>query len=154
MTTYYLKAETDRQLIKNRLATLPADGKWQVSIIKSEKRRSAQNRLLWKWNTAIAEQTYSDKDTVHQTNKLDLGVPILRRDDAEFNTAWELIEKTHGPADRLRVISLIDVTSIMSVKQMTEYLQDMELLYQMRGILLPKKDDEYFEALGYQRKAA
>lgn len=154
MTVYYLRTESDRRLARNRLESVPADGKWQVSIIKAEKRRGAQNRLLWKWNTAIAEQTYSTKEDVHQENKLALGVPILQRDDSEFEGAWRLISDTLNAAQQLQAIHLIDVTKIMSVKQMTEYLRDLEMKYDGMGILLPKKDDEYFEALGYKRRKA
>lgn len=152
MTAYYIKSEADRKLAMARLTSIPADGKWKVSIGKYEKRRDAQNKLNWRWVTAIAEQMYDSKEDIHTDNKLQLGAPILERDNDSFSEAWGMIAANLNHVEQLNAIRFIDVTKIMTVKQMAEYLSDMELHYERNGIMLPKKDDEYFAAMGYFRR--
>lgn len=155
MTTYRLETEADRKLAMSRLTTVEVGKGWRCKIVKTDKRRDSQNALNWKWCTAIGEQMHDSKDDVHAYNKLNFGVPILCRDDDEFNAAWTALSATLSYEEQIQAVRYIDVTSIMSVKQMTEYLNELELYYERNGILLPKKDDDYYEALGYtKRKAA
>lgn len=154
MTTYRLETEADRKLAMSRLTTVEVGKGWRCKITRSDKRRDAQNALNWKWCTAIAEQMHDTKEDVHNYNKLRFGVVILSRDDDEFNAVWTALSDTLDYQEQLEAIRFIDVTKIMSVKQMKEYLTDIDNYYTGVGIILPRRDDEYFEALGYKRKAA
>lgn len=154
MTTYRIDDEASRKMAMARLTQVPAGEGWRCRITRTDKRKDSQNALNWKWCTAIAEQMHDSKDDVHARNKHDFGVPILCRDEPEFNEMWTKLSEQLSYEEQVQAIRYIDVTSIMSVKQMTEYLNDLELHYERNGILLPKLDDDYFEAQGYKRSAA
>ena len=154
MIKYRIENEADRKMAMARLTGLPAGEGWKVDFLKSEKRREVLNRLSWRWYTAIGEQTFQSKEEVHDEAKLTLGVPILCRDEPDFATMWaRLAERFPTYDEQLKIIEYIDVTRIMSDTQMREYLTDMEHHYERgAGIQLPRKDDEYREALGYTER--
>lgn len=110
------------------------------------RRRSAQNALMWFWNTYSGAKLGHTKDDMHNEKKLQIGVPILQRDDPDFNDAWLVIAKNTGYLEQLELVKHMDITSKFTVKQMTEYLREYE---HQAGIPLPHPEDRYYEALGY-----
>lgn len=150
MITYALRNHADRNLIIDAIQELPVDDSKRVKIVDAEKRQEAQNNLSWFWYTHIAAETGDTINAVHQQCKLTYGVPILLRDDEDFAEFWQLLS-AYSYEEKLQAMECVPVTSIMLVKQFAEYLDTMETDYGRNGIPLPKKDDVYYEALGYKR---
>ena len=95
-------------------------------------RSQEQNRLLWKWYGIVEAETGQDVESLHMEMKRRFLVPILRRDDLEFNEMVESVIELrksghHEAADRMRNIILqMQTTTSLKVKQMTEYLEHIE----------------------------
>ena len=93
----------------------------------SEKRRSAQNRLSYMWYSEIAKQggEYTD-DEIRQISKLRYGIPILLLDE-DFAAYWEKVAPLFPTYEQKlnELVPRTPVTSIMDVKQMSQYLSDV-----------------------------
>ena len=93
-----------------------------------ETRRDAQNRLSHMWYSEISKQggEYTAED-IKCIAKLRWGVPILVAEDEQFAAFWQKV-KTTCPTyeERMEAMRYIPVTSIMTVKQMSQYLTDMQ----------------------------
>lgn len=137
-------------------ALFEANGTQEVIVQDFENSRSsAQNRLAFLWYKHIAAEmqdgTAEDKRAFC---KLCIGVPIRREDD-EFRAVYdEHIRPLSYEAKIACMSSPIDfpVTRDMSVKQMTQYLNNVDAEFAKQGIILPRPEDLYFSALGIKRK--
>lgn len=95
-------------------------------------RSQEQNKLYWKWLGLIELETGQDSESLHMEMKRRFLVPILRRDDAGFNEMVESVIELrksghHESADRMRSLILqMQTTTSLKVKQMTEYLNEIE----------------------------
>ena|GEM_PF-4215990 len=121
-------------------------------------REIAQNSLNWHWcgeeaNFHNARATHLGKEykpqDIHEQNKLDYGVPILCR-DMDFMMVWQPFRYFTREA-KLRVLKKLPVTSIMDIKQMTEYLTTIKIDKESKGIVLTDKDDMFNQAMGRKR---
>jgi len=132
--TFIIKTADD---IAPRLAwlkeLLTLHGSLEIVISTETRSRSArQHRLLWLWNSEIANHLGLFKDEVHELLKRKFAVPIFTRDDAnyaEMVVAVKAIRK-QGMGDYAealaREISRLTSTVDFSVGQMQEYLNDIE----------------------------
>lgn len=133
-----------------------ANGNQEIIIQDIEKSRSAQqNRLAFSWYKHIAAEmqdgTAEDKRAYC---KLCHGVPI-RRENEEFRSVYDAHIKPLSYEAKIACMkSPIDfpVTRDMSVKDMTSYLQSIEMEFAGQGIILPRPDDIYYSAMGIKRK--
>lgn len=122
-----------------------------VTITAGELRRGKQNRLAQRWFTDISrqlgDQTHED---VRAFCKLTIGVPILRAENEAFRTSYD---KTMRPLDyetKLEAMKSLDipVTRMMTVKQMTTFMDEVSQFWTKRGIRLTdpeamKYEDEF-----------
>jgi len=121
-----------------------------VSWVQGASRSDAQNRLSQAWYTDIATQlgdmTHED---VRATCKLQFGMPILCRDNAAFNDTYQRTLAPLSYEQRIEAIRVFDipVTRLMLVKQMTEYLDNMQRYWSQQGVRLTDP-----EALKYQEE--
>lgn len=113
---------------------LALHGSLEVVISTETRSRSArQHRLLWLWNTQIANHLGLTKDEVHELLKRKFAVPIFTRDNAnyaEMVVAVKAIRKQgmEGYAEALaKEISRLTSTTDFSVDQCQEYLHDVEM---------------------------
>ena len=121
---------------------------------KAEIREKLLNRLLWHWNGEIAEQSETHGlllNEIHEQNKLDIGVPILLKNE-KFSEVWEVLRHLTRE-QKLKLMNekskcYIPITSIMNNKEMSEYLSTMRIMWQNQGIRLTDKNDMMQEALG------
>jgi hypothetical protein len=124
---------TDKNITASVIGYLnqqPADGTIQVEIKPYKKDRSlAQNRLLHKWITIIANDLGYTVKEMKNTFK----VEFLGTDRYMVGTRV-IIEPIH--------------TSSLKVKEFTEFLRQIEQFAAENGIRLPFPDDQYYEALG------
>lgn len=144
--TFMFRDEMGRQRAANLVANLPLDGRqwrlvWQEA---KEKRRDAQNRLLWSWNSAIQAHM---RDSFGQVASAEEWHEVLCRKlmPAEAVNV-RLPDGTMMDAGRWR-------SSKASVREMTEYLNLLDsYCAESLGLLLPHPQDIYHEAMS--RRAA
>jgi len=107
------------------------------TVSKTRDRSNEQNRLMWTWNKEASDHLGDMSPTeVHYYSKVYFGVPILRRDDAEFDEIWRRCFAPLSVETQQEAMSFVDVTSKMGVKQMTEYLNTVSAHWFAQGVAL------------------
>ncbi len=108
-----------------------------------EKRRTRQNSFVFEAYSQIADMlddhTASD---VRAISKLHVGVPILRAEDEAFRAKYDERVKPFPYEQKLAFMVEpfeFPVTSLMSVRQMSEYIRQMLAFWDQRGasVMLP-----------------
>lgn len=129
---------------RRALQTIEArnDFPFRVAVLDGAMDRSQrQNRLLHKWFREVADyrQDVTDKEVKAECNLL-FGVPILCRDDDEWRLMWEYIAKSLNYEFQIKLIrrSKIPITSEMTMKQLNEYMTEMEREYAMVNLTNPE----------------
>jgi len=147
--THRLTTERDRQNAASMLSGFCLDGKNYVVTIKETKltRKDSQNRLSHVWYGQISKERGYKKTEAHTLCKLEFGIPIMKRDFDGFATHWAELERNLSYEQILYQVKLMDVTSILGVKQMAEYLTDMQTHWAEEGIILTSNEDLYLEAM-------
>jgi hypothetical protein len=131
---------------------LPKDGTWQLTYAPVTKDRSGkQNRLSWLWYGELAKANGTSPEYEHNFCKLRYGCPILIAASEEFSRVYHDIIAPLPYMKKLEAMEFIDVTSIMNITQMTEYLNTIERENAGRGIHLSQPEDVYYEAMGLRR---
>ena len=112
---------------------LPATIQWRQGADRS----LDQNALQWVWATEAARQ-YGDRTAleVQREWKLVHGVPILRSENEAFREKYDKHVKPLTYEEKLAFMDLIDVTSIMGVRQMTEYQDTVQRECLQNGLRL------------------
>lgn len=100
------------------------------------KRTSDQNALYWEWVSQVANHQGETKEDTHREAKLSLGCPILFRDNEKFADFYRRIIAPLPREDRLAAMDFIDVSSVMTTRQMTEFMDEFEKKWRMRGVRL------------------
>lgn len=125
-----------------------ADAPITMTIAEHDEDRSLkQNRLSFMWYMIRGGATGHGKEYERSLCKLLYGVPILRRDDADFNSFWMRMVGTLPYETQLDAMEYIPVTSLMKVKQFAEYLTTIDNESAAIGIVLPRPEDLYWDAL-------
>lgn len=121
-----------------------------VSWAQGASRSGAQNRLSQRWYSDAARQlgdrTHED---LRAECKLRFGVPILRAENEAFRLSYDRIMK-HLPYEaKLEAVKAFDlpVTRLMSVKQMTAYMDEVQREFSRQGVWLTDP-----EALRYEQE--
>ena len=149
-TRIIIKTESDRRRAEAIISALPLEPVHDLVITEHKKDISSdQRRLYFLWLTVIAEETGSTKDALHEEYKSKYLVPIYERDDPEFAAMLESLRVVYreGLRDealglREKIVKLTSITTA-NVKQMTEYLHDIEMAANDLNIRLPFPDDLY-----------
>ncbi len=118
-----------------------------LQVFKGDRKHRSleQNDLSHVWYREIANQGKQHTiDEVKRECKLTIGIPILRAISDEFRATWDVFVKNNPDAsyeERLKLMDMIDVTSIMTTKQMSEYLDNLYWKYTQAGyhLELPKE---------------
>lgn len=102
---------------------LPITVEWR----QGRDRSLAQNRLQFDWAREVAEQL-GDRtaDEVRCDWKLRHGVPIMREDSEAFRATYDEILKPLPFEQKVRMMQMVSVTSLMSVPQMSRYLDAVQ----------------------------
>jgi len=131
--------------IRNRamaiVEKLPVDGTVEVCIKLHKRNRSVdQNAIYWKWLTVIGNDLGNTKDEQHDIYKEMFLSKIFTRDDPEYSEMMEVVSqvpvKDGGTFLRKKIIDLTS-TAQASVKQLGEYLDDVQHHATSLGIRLP-----------------
>ena len=98
---------------------LPITVSWKIGRDRS----LDQNALQFKWAREVSEQLGDRSiEDVRRDWKLRHGVPILRADDDDFCKLYDKAIKPLPFEMKVRFMGMVAVTSKMTVKQMSEYL--------------------------------
>ena len=118
---------------------LPVTVEW----VQGRDRTAQQNRLQFLWAREAAEQL-GDRTPVEQRDewKLRFGVPIMRENSPEFRETYDALIKPLSYAAKLKAMHLIEVTSLMNVRQMVAYLDAIDRECAEQGVRLTQPDPD------------
>lgn len=133
----------------HRILRTPADLDAYVATLRSLKlpltvqhkqgadRSLDQNHLQFLWaNEFAAAMGDRTGEEVRHEWKLRHGVPILRAEDEGFRKVYDANLKGLSYAAKLALMAYIPVTSLMTVKQMTAYLEAVQREALAQGVRL------------------
>lgn len=104
-----------------------------------EPRSSQQNRLQFQWFNDAEQQGDDTAIGYRAYCKLHIGVPILRAEDEEFRAVYDAIIKPAPYEHKLMMMREpidLPVTSRMSIKQFTKYLDAVWHHFTSKGFQL------------------
>lgn len=103
---------------------------------KREARRSlAQNRLIYAIYQRIGKTLYGgDESQARNECKLKAGCRILYRDSKRFAKTFDEVIRPLPYHLKLQAMNLMSVSSIMKVKQSTEYIKTLLTEYGQQGV--------------------
>lgn len=109
-----------------------------LSWVEGESRTRAQNALIHKWFGEIALALEDDPDQIKAECNLEFGRPIMDRDDEEWASAFGYFFGGLNKPAKLKAIRVFDIpfTRRMKVKQLSEYMNQMQQHYAEVGITL------------------
>jgi Mg2+ and Co2+ transporter CorA len=152
MNEYTVSSAQDRANLIDVIRNL-IEGKWTVKIYPwVQKKTTAQNRLLWKWNTEIGEHFGLEPEEMHSFLKEKFLLSILYRDDPGFARMADSIRnvKRYSKDDydfiRKQVIDLVTTTKL-NAKQMSEYLTRVKRFAMENGAEITIPPDKELEWL-------
>lgn len=136
-TSAYIATEAQRSewLGMFEKASLP----FEATFNNDRKRSLPQNRTIHGWYGEIARHLGDvTPNQVRAMCKLEIGVPILQREDLDFREWYQGTIRPLDYAFKLALFERLDpaVTSKMSVKQLTEYMDAMQRRYLEAGVFL------------------
>lgn len=112
------------------------------------KRTDEMNRTIHMWFGEIAKQSrHMTSEEVKADCNLTYGVPILRRDDNEWGSAFGYIFDTLNRPSQIKALRVLNipVTRNMRVKQLKEYMDQMQRDYREAGFRLTDPDARKYE---------
>lgn len=145
--TVILRSDVQRQFAHRLIDTAPADARVVITEA-AEVRTSAQNRLIHRWFADIARAMVGVPEAeVKAECNLVYGRPILARDDPEWEAAFGYIFDSMNRPTKLKAIRVLDVpfTRRMGVKQLSEYMDQMQRDYAEVGIALTDPEARKYE---------
>lgn len=115
-----------------------------VTWVQGADRSHEQNNLMWKWADEVAEQLGDRLAADQQAEwKLEIGVPILRADDPEFRAAYDTTVRPLTYEQKIEIMKhFFPVTSLMKVRQMCRFLDQVERQCLEMGLKLTQPPDE------------
>lgn len=144
MTAQVINSAESLQSALGQLREMWGKYKFLRLNIKVGKDRSLdQNAISHCWYDQVARELREDTVVgVKRYCKLHFGVPILRAEDAEFREFYDSAIKSHlSYEQKLKAMDMVPVTSRMTVKQLSQYLEDVQAEYAKRGVLLEFPED-------------
>jgi hypothetical protein len=147
--TIILRGDSQRQFAHRLIDTAPADAR--VVITKAvEVRTKAQNRLLHRWFADVARAMVgmSEFDIKAECNLI-YGRPILARDNLDWEETFGFVFDRFDRQAKIKAIRMLDIpfTRRMGVKQLSEYMDQMQRDYAEVGILLTDPEAQRYASL-------
>lgn len=124
-----------------------------VAVKDGVDRSLAQNRLVNKWYSEAANWL-GDQEAweVRSECKLYLGVRLMLAEDETFREKWyRMIKDRYTLEEKLEMMSPpwdFPVTRLMTVKQMTKYMDAVHQKYAAQGVPLSLPDDRKYADMG------
>lgn len=133
-TTIHLVSERDRA------AAFRAVGEAQIGevvSIRQASRSMSQNAIAHVWYGQLANELREEDALGWKCFcKLHFGVPILRAEEPDFLEVYDRTIKGMGYEQKLEVMEIVPVTSIMTKPQLSKYLEAMQVHFISRGVRL------------------
>ena len=133
-----IQSDYDRDMAAKLVSNRPYP--FTLTITDGKHRSTAQNRLQHMWMKEISEQKGDITPSEARAYcKLTIGVPILREQNEAFRLRYDEILKPLSYEQKLAIMSEplnLPVTSLMSTKQLTEYLEGIIRHFGQQGIIL------------------
>lgn len=111
----------------------------RVATRQGVDRTTEQNNLIHKWFTEIANWV-GDTSMLEVKAECNLvyGRPIMARDDPDWDAAFGYIFDALSRPAKLKAIRVLDIpfTRSMGVKQLSEYMDQMQRDYREQGVPL------------------
>lgn len=114
-------------------------GRWVLKFEQFNKKRSNdQNALSHAWYRDVATQKEDLTGLQARCeSKLHCGVPILLTDSDKFREQWyRMIKDRFTYEEKLELMEWFPVTSLMGTKQMSYYLERMQIYWGREGVTL------------------
>lgn len=127
MYLWRAKDEYQRAKLIEDIRSMPLP--FQVELVQGDDRSLAQNRTSWKWFTEIGKSEGMTAEEVHRDCKAYVGVPILIRDNQDFAETYNRCIRPLPTETKLEAMDLIDVTKIMTTRQMAEFMEGVRNRY-------------------------
>ncbi len=143
MTSRVIKTGADRDdfIVLLNSYKLPCT----VNLTKGQWRSIEQNKLQWLWMNEAAEQLGEYTASEYQAIcKLELGVPILRGEDAAFRDLYDSTIRPLPYEAKLKVMGHtfdFGVTSKMKTGQKKRYLDDVYEYFTAQGVQLTEPNE-------------
>lgn len=144
MSEIIINSEIALQSAIGQLRETWAKHKFVRMILRAKKRSLDQNALAAVWYAQMAREDRQHDVLGHKSYcKLVHGVPILRAEDYEFRERYDsLIRSRFSYEEKLELMRWFPVTSLMSVDQLSRYLEAVRDDYAKRGVFLEFPDDK------------
>lgn len=102
-----------------------------------KKRSTDQNSISHAWYGQLATELREDDELGWKCYcKLHHGVPILRAEDADFRESYDAAIKGLSYEQKLKVMRILPVTSLMTKPQLSKYLEAVREDFRPRGVML------------------
>ncbi len=113
----------------------------RISISEwSGKRGLSSNGMVQIWYAQIGDLTGYDAKSSHQLCKIDFGLPIILQQDGYGQTIDFILQSTNfynqDREHQIKIVSGLQITSKFSVKEMSQYLNDIQHFYGNCGLEL------------------
>lgn len=109
----------------------------RVNVKTGVDRSMSQNALTHAWYGQMARELREDDELGWKCYcKLHHGVPILRTEDEEFRNTYDSAIKGLSYEQKLKVMRLLPVTSLMTKEQLSKYAEAVQSDFAQRGVLL------------------
>lgn len=150
MSEIIINSEIALQSAIGELRDTWAKHKYVRMTLKARKRSLDQNGISHVWYEQMAREDRQYDALGHKCYcKLHHGVPILRAEDADFRAFYDGAIKGLSYGQKLSAMKYLPVTSLMTVEQLSKYLEAVQDDYGRRGVLL-----EFPEPTRQSRRAA
>lgn len=140
MKELLINSATSLGIAINEITEIFKDKKYLSVKLYAGKRTIDQNSLTYVFYKAVSDQKGDMTELeVRRHCKFFYGLPILKRNSgyAAFLERLGTLSMSHE--EKLESMDYLDVTSIMSVTELREYLDTMVLEWAKQGILLEAK---------------
>lgn len=117
-----------------------------VSAIKGASRTAQQNRLMHKWFSQIGAELGMLDIEVKAECKARYGLPIMKRDNPEWVDEWEPLYLPLPYPMKLKMFEIIPMTSLFTSKQMSEFMDAVQVNYRLLGIALIDPEARKYDA--------
>ena len=137
-----VRDDGDVRAVYDRLRELVRSNKFVEVRIEAGQRRSVdQNALAWElYRKAALIRADRDVNEIHREAKLNIGVPILCRDNDDFRESWERTTRDLSYEEKLAACGeWLAVTRFMTTRQFKEYIDEFAVQY---GVPLPNEEAE------------
>lgn len=141
MPSRVIRTPDDLQAATALIATvkLPLTLEWHQGVNRTKQ----QNRLLHKWFGEIAEQR-GDMTAIQVKAEAKgfHGVAMMRAESDYFRERYDAATAGRTMEQKLQILEIWPLTSLMSVPQMTRFMDDVSADYSAKGFRLTQPDDD------------